>query len=78
MSNAEIGNYVETIHGVNGILTAIKDTYYGPMAFIATADMRVFHCPVSDLIVATQPIQQYKEAIEICVKQAYMKMNKEE
>lgn len=45
----EIGEYVTTIHGVSGILTAIKPTYYGDMAFIATADMRVFHCPVSEV-----------------------------
>ena len=44
-----IGDFVETIHGVNGILTAIKDTYYGEMAFIATSDGRTFHCPVSDI-----------------------------
>ena len=44
-----IGDFVETIHGVNGILTAIKDTYYGKMAFIATSDGRTFHCPVSDI-----------------------------
>lgn len=45
----EIGEYVTTVHGVSGILTAIKPTYYGDMAFIATADMRTFHCPVSEV-----------------------------
>lgn len=44
-----VGDYVETIHGVNGILAAIKDTYYGEMAFIATSDGRTFYCPVSDI-----------------------------
>lgn len=45
----EIGDFVETIHGVNGLLIAIKPTYYGDMAFIATADMRTFHCPVCEI-----------------------------
>ena len=46
----QIGDYVETIHGVNGILTEIrKGGYYGDVAFIATSDMRTFYCPVSDL-----------------------------
>ena len=44
-----VGDYVETIHGVNGILMDIKPTYYGDMAFIATADGRTFHCPVCDI-----------------------------
>lgn len=45
-----IGDYVETIHGVNGILTEIrKGGYYGDVAFIATSDMRTFYCPVSDI-----------------------------
>ena len=46
----DIGGYVETIHGVNGILTEIrKGGYYGDVAFIATSDMRTFYCPVSDI-----------------------------
>lgn len=46
----QIGDYVETIHGVNGILTEIrKDSYHGDVAFIATSDMRTFYCPVSDI-----------------------------
>lgn len=45
----KIGEYVTTVHSVSGILTAIKSTYYGDMAFIATADMRTFHCPVSEV-----------------------------
>lgn len=46
----QIGDYVETIHGVNGILTEIrKGGYYGDVAFIATSDMRTFYCPVSDI-----------------------------
>lgn len=45
----EIGDFVKAIHGVNGILTAIKPTCYGNMAFIATADMRTFHCPVCEI-----------------------------
>lgn len=45
----KVGSYVETIHGVNGILMDIKPTYYGDMAFIATADVRTFHCPVCDI-----------------------------
>ena len=46
----EIGDYVETIHGVNGILIEIrKGGYYGDVAFISTSDMRTFYCPVSDI-----------------------------
>ena len=45
----QIGDFVETVHGVNGILTAVKETPYGNMAFIATADMRTFHCPMCDI-----------------------------
>lgn len=46
----QIGDFVETIHGVNGILTEIKkDGYYGDVAFIATSDMRAFCCPVNDV-----------------------------
>lgn len=45
----EVGDYVTTVHGVSGILTAVKPTYYGDMAFIATADMRTFHCPICEV-----------------------------
>ena len=45
----KIGEYVITADGVKGILTAIKPTYYGDMAFIATADMRTYHCPASEV-----------------------------
>lgn len=46
----QIGDYVETVHGVNGILTEIKKGgYYGDVAFIATSDMRTFYCPVTDI-----------------------------
>ena len=46
----QIGDYVETIHGVNGILTEFrKGGYYGDVAFIAISDMRTFYCPVSDI-----------------------------
>ena len=44
-----VGDFVETVHGINGILVAIKDTYYGKMAFIDTSDGRTFHCPVTDI-----------------------------
>ena len=49
MRSVIIGDFVETIHNVSGILQSVKNTYYGDMAFIATADGRVFHCPVMDL-----------------------------
>ena len=46
----QIGDYVETIHKVNGILTEIrKGGYYGDGAFSATRDMSTFYCPVSDI-----------------------------
>ena len=45
-----IGDFVETIHGVNGILTEIKTGgYYGDVAFIATSDLRTFYCPVNEI-----------------------------
>lgn len=45
----QVGDFVETTHGVSGILTAVKTTYYGETAFIATADMRTFYCPLCDI-----------------------------
>jgi len=46
----QIGDFVETIHGVNGILTEVrKGGYYGDVAFISTIDSRVFYCPVNDV-----------------------------
>lgn len=46
----QIGDFVETIHGINGILTDIRKCgYQGEVAFIATSDMRIFYCPVSDI-----------------------------
>lgn len=46
----QIGDFVETIHGVNGILTKVKKGgYYGYVAFIATSDMRTFYCPINDI-----------------------------
>lgn len=54
MREVTIGDFVETIHDINGILTAVKRGYYGLtvfglIAFIATADGRTFYCPVGDL-----------------------------
>lgn len=51
MRIVEIGDFVETIHNVNGILTKISTGgYYGDVAFIATSDGRTFYCPMTDLI----------------------------
>lgn len=44
-----IGDFVETKHNVSGILSSVKDTPHGRIAFIATADGRIFYCPISDL-----------------------------
>jgi hypothetical protein len=45
-----VGDYVQTIHGVHGILIEVKPNGpYGDVAFIATADMRTFYCPIADL-----------------------------
>ena len=33
-----------------GILTAIKDSYWVLMAFFISADERIYHCPVADLL----------------------------
>ena len=54
MREVTIGDFVETIHDINGILTAVKRGYYGLTAFIATADGRTFYCPVGDLKDCTQ------------------------
>lgn len=46
----EIGSFVETIHDVNGILIGIRESAkFGELALIATADDRVFQCPIEDL-----------------------------
>lgn len=44
-----VGDFVETIHNINGILTNIKDTPHGKIAFIATSDLRTFYCPLMDI-----------------------------
>lgn len=49
MREVSIGDFVETIHGINGILTAVKKSYYGLTAFIATSDGRTFYCPIQEL-----------------------------
>lgn len=49
MRKVTIGDFVETIHNINGILIDIKKSYYGLTAFIATADGRTFYCPIADL-----------------------------
>lgn len=50
MAEIEVGGFVETMHGVNGILIGIRDsTEFGKWALIATADHRVFQCPIEDL-----------------------------
>lgn len=48
MREIGIGDFVETIHGLNGILINVKNTYYGSTAYVATADGRTFYCPISD------------------------------
>ena len=46
----QVGDFVETIHNINGILTQVKKNgYYGDVAFIATSDGRTFYCPVTDI-----------------------------
>lgn len=49
MREVTIGDFVETVLGVNGILIDVKKSYYGLTAFIATADERTFYCPIADL-----------------------------
>lgn len=49
MRKVSIGDFVETVHGVNGILIEVRNTYRGSTAYIATADGRTFYCPVADL-----------------------------
>lgn len=38
MREVIIGDFVETVHDINSILTAVKRGYYSLTAFIATAD----------------------------------------
>lgn len=49
MKEPKIGDFAKCIDGHCGIVTAIKDTYYGRMIFVATADQRVYHFPLSML-----------------------------
>ena len=41
MKRPEIGDLVQCRDGHMGILTAIKDSYWGLMAFFITADERI-------------------------------------
>ena len=45
----QIGYFVETLYGTEGILLTVKPSPYGAMAFIGTADERVVRCPLYDL-----------------------------
>ncbi|MBQ8435067.1 MAG: hypothetical protein IJX24_03535 [Oscillospiraceae bacterium] len=50
MAKCKVGDFVETIHGINGIVTDIKKcSYYGEVVFIATPDMGTFFCPIYDV-----------------------------
>lgn len=42
------GDFVETVHGVFGIITAIKPD--GTAVNIATSDMRTFYCSATELV----------------------------
>lgn len=46
----ESGDFVRSTDGHMGILTAVKDTYWGPMAFFIEADGRIYHCPMVELV----------------------------
>lgn len=60
MREVTIGDFVETIHNINGILIGIKKSYYGLTAFIATADGRTFYCPIADLKNCTYEYREEK------------------
>lgn len=49
MRKVTIGDFVETIHNINGILIDVRNTPYGTTVYIATADGRTFYCPIADL-----------------------------
>lgn len=53
MREVIIGDFVETVFGINGILIDVRNTPYGTpygkTAYIAMADGRTFYCPVSSL-----------------------------
>lgn len=49
MKEPRIGDFVTSTDGHAGIVTAVKDNYYGRMIFIIEADGRVYHFPLADL-----------------------------
>lgn len=49
MKEPRIGDFVTSIDGHAGIVTAVKDSYYGRMIFVVEADGRVYHFPLADL-----------------------------
>ncbi len=51
MQKVNIGDFVRTVHGYNGILTnVVESELHGNLAVIVVPDGRHFHCPVCDLI----------------------------
>lgn len=51
MTKLKTGDFVETIYNVNGFIIDIKQGKHGEGVFIAiaTADMRIFYCPIADV-----------------------------
>lgn len=48
MNKVDVGDYVETKEGVNGLVDAIKNAPTGqPWIKISTSDMREYTCPLS-------------------------------
>lgn len=49
MREIQIGDFVETIHGINGILVDVRKGRHGLTAFVATFEGATFYCPINDL-----------------------------
>ena len=49
MKEPDIGGFAKCTDGSCGIVIAIKDSYWGRMIFVATADQRIYHFPLDML-----------------------------
>lgn len=49
MEEPDIGDFAACKDGHSGIVTAVKDSFYGRMIFIIESDGRVYHFPLDML-----------------------------
>lgn len=47
MQEPKVGDFAVCTDGHAGIVTAVKDSPYGRMIFVITADGRVYHFPLT-------------------------------